>query len=126
MRERVREVLMLLSSLELQRVYQTRIPGVNVAEELFNQWDDCYRPGNAEFDSLFSVDEGRALGEFSKIIDAIAEETPQVLPPLEEFMVTEAWKRLCAEAQKALGALANQGPRNCGAGWTGDAAERFA
>ncbi|WP_437912840.1 hypothetical protein WME73_38470 [Sorangium sp. So ce302] len=110
MRERVCEVLMLLSSLQLQRVYQARVPSVNVTEELFNQWDDWYKPGNAEFDSLFSVDELRALGEFSKVIDAIAEETPQVLPPLEEFMVTEAWKLLRAEAQKALGALANQGP----------------
>ncbi|WP_437544801.1 MULTISPECIES: hypothetical protein [unclassified Sorangium] len=109
-RERVREVLVLLSSLQLQRAYQTRAPAVNVAEELFNQWDDWYRPDNPQFGALFTVDEIRALGEFSKIIDAIAEETPQVLPPLEEFTQTDAWRRLCAEAQKALGVLAIQGP----------------
>ncbi|WP_437731975.1 hypothetical protein [Sorangium sp. So ce1335] len=110
LRERVREVLTLLSSPQLQRAYQARAPDVNVAEELFNQWDDWYRPESAEHGSQFSADEIRVLGEFGDVIDAIADETPQVLPPLEEFMQTDAWKRLCAEAQKALGALAIQWP----------------
>ncbi|MGK4002231.1 hypothetical protein WMF31_06375 [Sorangium sp. So ce1036] len=105
-RERIREVLELLSSPQLQRAYQARAPAVNVAEELFNQWEDWYHPESVDFVSQFSSGEMRVLEEFSEVVDSIAGETPQVLPPLEEFMNAEACKRLCAEAQKALRALA--------------------
>ncbi len=101
-RDRVREVLELLSDPDAQLLYQVRAPGVNVAEELFNQWEDWYGPDDSGFRSQFSLAELHALKEFSRIVDTVADETPQVLPPLQEFMETEAWKLLCTEAQRVL------------------------
>jgi len=83
--------------------YQRQVPYVAVASELFNQWDESYHPGDAEFRSLFGSRELGALNAFAEVMDEIADETPQLLPALEEFMKTKHWQRFAAGASVAFG-----------------------
>jgi hypothetical protein len=110
-RGRVLEVLELIADGEAQLEYQRRVPYVDVASELFNQWDDSYHPGDACFHSQFDSHELAALAVFGELVDGIAGETPQQLPALEEFMRTTHWQRLADGASTALGKM-NRTRRN--------------
>ena len=105
MRERVFETLALIADKEAQRRYQLAAPSVDVPAELFNQWEDCFFPQDESFRNGFNGKEIAALESFSRVLNRVCEETPQELPALEEFMETEAWKRLSAAASEALAAL---------------------
>lgn len=101
-RNRVLEVLELIADDRAQLEYQRRAPDVDVADELFNQWEDSYHADDAVFCRQFSAIELRAMATFDNLARLIAEETPQQLPPLHEFMKTSAWLRLSSAAALAL------------------------
>ena len=102
MRARVLETLTLLASKEKQREYQRTVPHVDVPAELFNQWEDCYFPEDADFRSGFANPELDVLAHFDRVLNQVCDDTPQDLPALEEFLTTEAWQRLSDAARDAL------------------------
>ena len=96
------DVLELIADRDAQLEYQQKVPYVDVAGELFEQWDDAYHPTHPPFVSQFSGREFVALEAFASLIDRVANETPRQLPPLAEFMKSEHWKRLSNAARVAL------------------------
>ena len=104
-RSRVLEILELIADGQAQSRYQERVPYVDVAAELFNQWDESYYPDDAEFCSQFSSGELAAMNAFALLVVAIADATPQQLPSLDEFMKTAEWQRLAAGARLALASM---------------------
>lgn len=103
-RENVLVVLELIADKQAQCSYQEKLPSINVSNEIFNKWDDCYPlPESAE--RLFTAQQLRALAAFHLILRAIAEATPQELPPLDMFMASAHWTRLNQAAQEALLAI---------------------
>ena len=105
MRARVLETLALLASEEMQREYQREVPHVDVPAELFNQWDDCYFPEDKDFQSGFVSAELAVLANFANVLNQVCDDTPQVLPALDEFLTTQAWRTLSDAAQDALSAF---------------------
>ncbi len=98
LRARVLEPLEMIADGDRQRKYQAGVPYVNVSAELFNQWDDFYHPSSERFRAGFDESELEALGRFHLILNEVSEQTPQQLPPLDEFISTDAWRRLAAAA----------------------------
>lgn len=72
LRVRVLEVLALTADGEAQCNYQAQAPHVDVAAELFNQWDEVYFPTSQEFRSAFSDEQLAALARYSRIIEEIS------------------------------------------------------
>jgi hypothetical protein len=101
-RGRILEVLELISNDRAQLEYSRIAPHVDVPAELFNQWDDSYHPDELEFCHRFSSAELAAVATFDALANLIADETPQQLPPLGEFMKTSAWRQLSAGAARTL------------------------
>jgi hypothetical protein len=104
-RGRVLEVLELIADRDAQLGYQAAAPHVDVATELFNQWDDAYHDGDAAFERQFSPAELAALRRFGGVLDDVAARTPQQLPPLAVFVTTSEWRELTAGARTALSQL---------------------
>lgn len=104
-RNRIEEVLELISSHEAQVEYQRKIPSVSVSTEIFSQWEDWYHPGSSSFDEAFDDTTLSVLAEFNQVFEAVCDETPQILPPLEEFITTPAWTRYRDGARKALASM---------------------
>ncbi|MCB9540072.1 MAG: hypothetical protein H6704_27985 [Myxococcales bacterium] len=104
-RRRVVEVLELIASEESQLEYQTQAPGVHVAHEIFNQWEDWYRPSAEYFPLAFTAEELEVLRAFHEVYEQVCAETPQILPPIGLFVATEAWRRYSRAAHHALGRL---------------------
>ena len=105
LRARIVEVLQLVADKEAQLRYQADAPHVQVSNEIFNQWEDYYRPDTEEVQMVFAPDEQRALLDFNSVFDAVCEETPQVMPPIAEFVETAAWARYQNAAIDALKVL---------------------
>jgi len=104
-RGRILDVLELIANSQAQIEYQEHAPHVDVASELFNQWDDAYHPKDAEFSSQFGSEELLALEVFAELIEVVSAETPQRLPALAEFIKTASWRRLSGGARLARSAL---------------------
>lgn len=102
LRARIVEVLQLVADKEAQLKYQADAPHVQVSNEIFNQWEDYYRPDTEEIRLAFAPDEQQALLDFNSVFDAVCEETPQVMPPIAEFVETTAWARYQNAAAEAL------------------------
>jgi hypothetical protein len=98
-KSRVVETLSLIASEELQLQYQSQVPQVNVSDELFNQWDDCYYPGDPAFHAAFREHELASLASFDEILNQVSSATSQQLPRLEEFMRTREWQQLASAAR---------------------------
>jgi hypothetical protein len=105
MRARVLETLSLIASEEKQREYQRAVPHVDVPAELFNQWEDCYFPKDVDFASGFADSELVALAKFDAELNRVCDDTPRVLPALDQFLATEAWRALSTAARDALAAI---------------------
>jgi hypothetical protein len=105
MRAQVLETLALLASEGMQREYQREVPHVDVPAELFNQWEDCYFPEDKAFQSGFVSAELAVLASFDNVLNQVCDDTPQVLPALDEFVTTQAWRTLSDAAQDALSAF---------------------
>lgn len=104
-RQRVIETLSLVADKEAQRRYQMEVPDVDVAAELFNQWEDCYFPQDIGFREGFSNSELDSLERFDRVLNRVCGETPQCLPPLEDFIETTEWKQLSCAALEVLDAI---------------------
>lgn len=104
-RSRIVDLLDLISDPNAQLDYQSRVPYVDVAAELFNQWDESYHPSDPCFLGQFSPSELAALAVFAGVIDEVADATPAQLPPLVDFMKTKHWERLMLGARVALSAV---------------------
>lgn len=102
MRERVLEVLGLIASDKAQLEYQARAPGVYVSHEIFNQWEDYYRPETEEFSAAFSAEELVLLREFNEVFEQVCAETPSTLPSIDRFIATGAWRRYSEAARSTL------------------------
>jgi hypothetical protein len=111
-RQLVFKTLELLSSAQAQLQYQGDVPWVNVADELFCQWQGAYVPGAAVNQEAFSRDELEVLNEFQLAFDDISSNTPTDLPSLIEFMQTAEWSTLSEAASLALSKLASIGTHN--------------
>jgi hypothetical protein len=105
LRARVLDVLHVIADRERQRSYQASVPDVDVPAELFNQWDEAYFPDDPEFVNAFARDELEALRRFDAVVSKVSDETPKHLPPLNEFLESEASSRLAAAAAVALNQL---------------------
>ena len=105
LRSRVLEVLALVADASAQRKYQAIAPHVDVSAELFNQWDESFFPGNADFQSAFTAAELDALRRFDLIASDVSVQTPKHLPTIEAFILTPSWQRLSSAAQSTLRAL---------------------
>jgi hypothetical protein len=106
-RKEVFEVLDLISSKEEQLDYQAKVPIAYVSAELFNQWEDCYQIPREQdwYKEAFSEAELMILGEFDVVLEAVARDTPQNPPDINEFFKTGEWERLSSAAAIALGNL---------------------
>jgi hypothetical protein len=106
-RKEVIEVLGLISSKEEQLDYQAKAPIAYVSAELFNQWEDCYQiPKEQEwYKEAFSGAELMILREFDSALEAVAKDTPQNPPDINNFVKTPEWERLSNAAAIALGKL---------------------
>jgi hypothetical protein len=102
LRARVVETLTLLASEEEQRKYQRAVPAVDVSAELFNQWEDCYLPEDKSFREGFLAAELESLASFNEVLNQVASDTPQELPAVEDFIMTDEWRRLSIAARQAL------------------------
>lgn len=100
-RKHIVETLELIASKQEQIEYQEKVPYINVANELFNQWDDWYYPENSQFQRAFSITELEHLAHFHKMLEQIAENTPHPLL-LVSFIDTVQWNELANAAQIAL------------------------
>jgi hypothetical protein len=103
MRNRIIESLELASSHEVQSEYQRKVPLVDVAAEVFNQWEDWvpkdwrrhYMAGD-----VFTSAEIAAIAAFEIVWDEIASELPEL--PLAALMPMPGWQRLADAAAASL------------------------
>lgn len=109
-RNRVIEYLEWASSEQHQREYQAAAP-INVANEIFNQWEDWVRDETIDrFASpVFSISELAAIRRFHLAWNLSADETPDVMPELHDFIGTPPWQRLRSAAESALQAFCLRG-----------------
>lgn len=101
-RGRVLEVLELIANQQAQFEYQAIATGVHVAHEIFNQWEDYYRPETVEFAAAFTRRELELLREFHGVFEEVAEGTPQILPTIHDFARTEEWRKYSEAARRTL------------------------
>jgi hypothetical protein len=104
-RNRIIEHLRLVSSPEAQLAYQQSAPIAEVSNELFNAWGDWVADEATieEFKApAFSVEEQRAVRQFTATLEAIALRTPQDLPYITDFIGTPDWQELASAAGEAL------------------------
>lgn len=101
-RDRVLEVLGLIANRQAQLDYQANTPTVHVAHEIFNQWEDYYRPETEEFSAAFTPQEHVVLREFNDVFEEVCANTTSSLPAIEEFITTEDWRRYSEAARLAL------------------------
>jgi len=101
MRAHILEVLDFIADEGAQRAYQVRAPGISVGNELFNMWDDCYPPQES-VRLLFTVPQLNALARFNATLEEVADMTPDEVPPLDDFVHTDEWRRLNQAARRAL------------------------
>jgi hypothetical protein len=96
------QTLRLIASPEAQLDYQKRLAEIDVATELFSQWEDWYHPYSIAFQDAFTERELSALAAFHGRFETICQNTPQILPKLAEFMQTKEWRDYQHAATVAL------------------------
>lgn len=109
-RNRIIEYLEWASSEQHQREYQAAAP-VNVASEILNQWEDWVRDETIGLFSppVFSASELAAIRRFHMAWNMRADDTPEVMPDLQDFIGTPPWQRLRSAAESALQAFRLRG-----------------
>ncbi len=101
------ELLELFSSEYEQRDYQEKVSIVNVPDELFNQWEDCYEiPLFHEWHKrAYTNEEYLALQVFNLTVQEVASRTPQCMPALEDFIGSPEWQSIKDAALSAIKAF---------------------
>ncbi|QKD02799.1 hypothetical protein [Mesorhizobium loti] len=101
-----------VSSHEEQRKYQAAVPNVRIPHEAFNQWGDYASDEVLEHyaEPVFSIDEQQALRDYRTVLNRVSDDTPKMLPPLEQVIGTEPWERLRRAAARALEVFMRRGP----------------
>lgn len=102
-RNRIIETLELASSHEIHREYQRNRPQVDVAAEIFNQWEDWvptdwrsrYTPGD-----VFTSSEIAAIAAFEAVWNEVADSLPEL--SLDVLMQMPAWRRLADAGAASL------------------------
>jgi hypothetical protein len=103
-KQMLEEHLELLADPAQQLDYQKNVPIAHVAGELFCMWHDSYDACRDEdLSHIMSAAQAQVLREFDAELDAIHRSIPTPgIPSLDEFMKTEAWRRLVSAARVAL------------------------
>ncbi len=101
-RARLVEVLALIADPSNLRVFQSNARSVNVAEEMFNLWDDWYHPDAKDFAAGMDGSERAALAAFDEALKSVSERTPRHMPALEVFLASEGYSTLREAARPAL------------------------
>jgi hypothetical protein len=99
------ESLLYIASSEKAREYQRNAPIADVPAELFCQWDDEYHPEDPVLPEAFTENELKALASFHRQFEKVADATPDILPPLEEFFTLPEFQSLQRRAVQTLAAL---------------------
>ena len=97
------DYLELASSERFQREYQAAAP-VNVANELFNQWDDYVNDRVMPLfgPPVYSPQELAAIHRYNDVWKAAIAATPDVMPPLDQFIGTQPWHQMRDAAESAF------------------------
>ena len=101
--------LVTAASSELQRKYEKSLrdaqaPG-SVPTEMICRWEDVFRIEDVDWyiEPVFSADEQRAILNFHRVWDQVAEATPDPMPPdIDDLLGTPIWQRLIDAAGEAL------------------------
>ena len=101
-RENILDSLDLWASKEKQLDYQKSVPIADVSAELFCSWDDFYKPYNADFIKAFNEQERQLLTDFNRELSETADTTPNLLPYIEEFILSEDWRKVNLAAIETL------------------------
>ncbi len=105
LRDHIERTLALIADRQAQLRYQQDVPCIDVATELFLQWEDWYRPKSESFAQIFDRDEASTLQTFHEVFETVRNNFPQGLPPIAKFVQTTAWKRYSSAARLALDVL---------------------
>jgi len=106
-RQRLIDVLDLWTSMDDQLEYQEKAAIAHISHELFNQWDDWYRPETVHFKLAFDENEREILVDFDKVLNHISDKTPPVLPNITEFVKTNDWLVVNQAAINTLKSIKN-------------------
>jgi hypothetical protein len=90
-RKNILETLNLWSSKESQLKFQSNVPSIQLSDELFNLWDDDYKPESEIHKIAFTEKERQVLEKFNLLLNIVAEKTPKNLPNIDEFILTKEW-----------------------------------
>jgi hypothetical protein len=112
LRNRIIEHLELVSSCSKQLAYQAAVPIAQVSGELFNGWGDWVadEAAIAQFGPpVFTPAEVSAIRQFNQQLETVAAATPDMLPPIDQFVATPEWQALSNAAKQALLVFAARG-----------------
>ncbi len=98
----IESTLSLIACRDAQFQYQAQCPGLDVATELFLQWEDCYRAGSPKLAVAFGADDRAALEAFHATFVEIRNEVLPGVGSLRRFVDTPKWRRLRDAAATAL------------------------
>ncbi|TGK41523.1 hypothetical protein [Leptospira andrefontaineae] len=102
-RNRITEVLDIASDIEAHYRF-----GGDEIINLWEDWVDEYRL-NRYIEPVFSKSEQTAIKDFHRIWLYVCENTPQILPPVEELSRSDLWLQLIAIAQDSLSIMNERG-----------------
>lgn len=99
-RVNVINTLQLIASYKEQLEYQRKVPWINVATELVNQWFcDFYHPDFPQFEAEFSQEELVSLAGFNTLYDLCVSVLPNSIAELHK---SAAWAKVAASAGEVL------------------------
>jgi predicted ATPase len=105
LRAHIEDTLALIADGEAQLRHQAAVPCVDVATELFLQWEDWYRPNDEAFARAFDSADAATLRAFHDVFLTVRSHCMHRALPIAELVQTTAWKRYSGAARTALGML---------------------
>jgi IS30 family transposase len=105
-RDRIIEVLELISSPEDQIEYQKKVPHIHIPFEIIEQWYDWVNVENKDYYKLdvYTSEELEAIWKFDAVWDSTANKMDDSLT-IEELIISEPWKQMIESAKEALQAF---------------------
>lgn len=111
-RNRIIEYFDLAASYDEQIDYPRKVPAINIANEVINQWEDWVPPPSRaslnDF-SVFSPEELTAINSFWPVWEAAARALAEDFPSLAAVHVMPEWKQLRDQAQSAASVFQERG-----------------